>query len=53
MSNHNPARAAYDYWKKLVDLLERGASIYDEDVDNLVDAIEWELGLLLDVGDGE
>jgi hypothetical protein len=30
----------YQLWSKLIDLLEAGVSIYDEEVDILIDAIE-------------
>ena len=48
----NPA-ALYAKWRQLVDLLERGASIYDEEVDNLVDSIEYGFQLSLHSADTE
>jgi len=44
----------YQFWGKLINLLEAGASIYDEDVDTLVDAIEDGLikRALAGIGDG-
>jgi len=30
----------YKLWGKLIDLLEAGTSIYDEEVDTLIDTIE-------------
>lgn len=35
-----------ELWEKLIDLLEKGASIYDEEADHLVDDIENEFAKL-------
>ena len=43
----------YAKWRQLVDLLERGASIYDEEVDDLIDSIEYGFRLLLHSADIE